>query len=202
MSWRTAHGSGGSALVRVETSPADELPVGLPADAGEVSRADHGHAGRFAGGNKVSARGGRAKAGKTKLAVRIGLSKLAEGSDFGPYKRSAVGFRKAHCGELARLVGGGVCGPGPSSIVATAALALAWSRYLSDRAQASGDADLAGKAIRFGDQSRQMLLTAHELCAREAVARKAARPEEDVMDRITRENREDDERLARLAKNE
>jgi hypothetical protein len=55
--------------------------------------------------------------------------------------------------------------------VASAALALAWSRYFSDVAAATGDPDLATRAIRLGDSSRQMLLTAHELCAREAEAR-------------------------------
>ncbi len=73
-------------------------------------------------------------------------------------------------------MGGGVCGPAPSSIVASAALALAWSRYLSDVAATEGDADLAVRAIRLGDSSRQALLTAHELCAREAEARRANRP--------------------------
>jgi hypothetical protein len=55
--------------------------------------------------------------------------------------------------------------------VASAALALAWSRYFSDVAARTGDAELAVKAVRLGDSSRQALLTAHELCAREAQAR-------------------------------
>jgi hypothetical protein len=58
--------------------------------------------------------------------------------------------------------------------VASAALALAWSRYFSDVAAKNGDAELAVKAVKLGDSSRQALLTAHELCAREAQARPRA----------------------------
>jgi hypothetical protein len=65
-----------------------------------------------------------------------------------------------------------MCGPGPSSIVASAALMLAWSRYFSDKAATTEDADLVIRSARLADQSRQALLTAHELCAREAEARK------------------------------
>ena len=80
-------------------------------------------------------------------------------------------FRRVQCAELARTVGGGVCGPGPSSIVASAALALAWSRYFSDLAATTGDAELAMRSARLGEVSRQHLLASHELVAREATAR-------------------------------
>jgi hypothetical protein len=56
--------------------------------------------------------------------------------------------------------------------VASAALQLAWSRYFSDQAALTGDPDLALTASRLADASRQNLLAAHELCAREADARK------------------------------
>jgi hypothetical protein len=58
--------------------------------------------------------------------------------------------------------------------VASAALALAWSRYLSDLAAANGDGEMAIRAARLGETSRQHLLAAHELCAREATARPKA----------------------------
>lgn len=190
MTWRTAHGAGASTLVRVETSPPDELPVGLPEPARSVSPSDRGAQGRFAGSNAQAAAGGRARAGKTKLTARLGLATLPPESEFQPYKKSAASFRKAQCLELARNVGGGVCGPGPSSIVASSALALAWSRYFSDRAALTGDPDLAAKALRAADTSRQMLLTAHELCAREGLARKANAPYESFGDRLDREEAE------------
>jgi hypothetical protein len=56
-------------------------------------------------------------------------------------------------------------------MVASAALQLAWSRYLSDLSAASGDPELAVTASRLANDSRQNLLAAHELCAREAQAR-------------------------------
>jgi hypothetical protein len=171
MALRRAHGTGSKALVRVETLSADELPAGMPAHAGAVSRAASAESGPFAEGNQRSVMGGYAKRGRVRFATRLGLSTLPEGNAFAPYRRSAASFRIAQCGELARNVGGGVCGPGPSSIVASAAIAIAWSRFLSDQAAATGNVALAVMALRAADMSRQMLLTAHELCAREAAAR-------------------------------
>jgi hypothetical protein len=55
--------------------------------------------------------------------------------------------------------------------VASAAVALGWSRYFSDRAAETNDVDLALKASTLAERSRTALLTAHELCAREAQAR-------------------------------
>lgn len=153
----------------IEPLPVDELPTGEPAPAVVASRPTHDARGKFAPGNALAAAGGRARAGKTRLADRLGLTVPSE--VFAPYHRSAVSFRRAHCSALAATVGGGVCGPGPSAIVATAALQLAWSRCLSDRAAQTGDIDLALRASRLADASRQNLLAAHELCAREAAAR-------------------------------
>jgi hypothetical protein len=173
MTIRTGHGSG-AGVPRVEVLPADELPVGVPVDAGPDSPSDRGEGGRFAPGNALARVGGRSRAGKTRLADRLGLAVLPDGSAFTPYRASAVSFRRAQCASLAASVGGGVCGPAPSSIVASAALALAWSRYLSDVAAEAGDAELAARAARLGETSRQHLLAAHELCAREAAARPRA----------------------------
>jgi hypothetical protein len=166
-----ASGHGDHALIRVETARTDEMPKGLPANAPTESPSDRGARGRFAAGNSLAETGGRAKRGKSRLTARLGLANLPEGNDFAQYRRAASTFRRVQCAELARCVGGGVCGPAPSSIVASAALALAWSRYFSDLAASTGDPELAVKAVRFGDSSRQALLTAHELCAREAQTR-------------------------------
>lgn len=173
---RKAHGQAAKygALVVAETAPPDELPAGVPADARETSPSDRGEGGRFARGNKTSAAGGKSKAGKTRLASQLGLTSLAASDAFAPYKGSAEAFRRAHVASLAATVGGGHCGTGPSSIVASAALALAASRYLYDTA--NGDPALMAQAARLADSSRNALLTAHELCAREAEARKASAP--------------------------
>lgn len=167
---RAGHGTG-AGVPRVEVLPADELPDGVPADARAERPSDRGEAGRFAPGNALARAGGRAKRGKSRLTARLGLSTLAEGDAFRPYRAAAATFRRVQCAELSRTVGGGVCGPGPSSVVASAALALAWSRFLSDQAAATGDPELAMRSARLGETSRQHLLAAHELCAREAAGR-------------------------------
>lgn len=173
MTLRKGHGDG-AGVPRVEVLPADELPEGVPAPARHESPSDRGEAGRFAPGNSLARAGGAARKGQTRLADRLGLALLDDSSGFRPYRAAAVSFRRAQCTELARTVGGGVCGPAPSSLISSAALQLAWSRYLSDRAAAEGDAELALKASRLAEASRQSLLAAHELCAKEAVARKKA----------------------------
>jgi hypothetical protein len=171
--------------LRAETAPANELPVGLPAPALVSARAERGARGHFApGARSAQSRGGSATKGKARLTSSLGLGKLPADAKFLPYRRAAAAFRRAQCNELARTVGGGRCGPGPSSIVGSAALALAWSRHFSDEAARSGDNALAVTAARLADQSRQSLLTAHELCAREAVARG---PSESTLARMRRE---------------
>lgn len=174
MTLRRAHGRGAKALLRAETMPADELPLGVQAPPQESAREERRPDGRWARGARTAqSAGGRATRGKSRLAARLGLSSLPDDSGLRTYMASAATYRRVQCAELARTVGGGVCGPAPASIVASAALALAWSRYLSDRAALTGDPELATRAIGLADRSRTMLLTAHELCAREAEARQA-----------------------------
>lgn len=172
MTLRTGHGNG-AGVPRVEVLPVDELPAGLPGPARLESPTDRGEGGKFAAGNRLASQGGKARQGKTRLAERMSLRSLPTGNDFAPYRKSAVSFRRAQCAELARNVGGGVCGPAPSSFVASAALQLAWSRYFSDVAAETGDAQAALTASRLADASRQNLLAAHELAAKEAQARGA-----------------------------
>jgi hypothetical protein len=174
MALRKGHGTG-AGKPRIETLPVDELPAGVPENARTVSRSDRRERGLFAPGNAFARAGGKARAGKTRLADRLGLHPLPEGSTFAPYKAGAVSFRRAQCAALAAMVGGGYCGPGPSACVASAALQLAWSRWFSDRAAETGNGDFALQASKLANDSRQNLLAAHELCAREAEARKAAR---------------------------
>lgn len=169
MTLRAAHGKGAAALVRVETAVPDELPEGvhasLLAETGSERRAD----GRWVqGATTAQARGGKARAGKVKLASKLGLDPLPLEA-FASYRRHAERFRREHCKAIAVTVGGGICGTGPSSMVASAALALAASRFLYDTH--NGDAAKLAQAARLADSSRQQLLTAHELAAREAEAR-------------------------------
>ena len=173
MALRNGHGTGAGSP-RVEVLPPDELPSGLPADADADSRSAAVEAGPFAKGNRRSVLGGRAKRGKSRLTARLGLASLPDDNAFAAYRRAAATFRRVQCSELARTVGGGVCGPGPSSVVASSALALAWSRFFSDQAAATGDHELAMRSARLGETSRQHLLAAHELAAKEAQARPRA----------------------------
>jgi hypothetical protein len=171
MSLRSGHGNG-RGTPHVEVLPPDELPEGVQAPPLASARGERRPDGTFAPGARTAqSAGGLATRGKSKLTARLGLTTLAEGDAFAPYRRAAATFRRVQCAELARAVGGGVCGPGPSSVVASAALALAWSRYLSDQAAATGDPELAMRSARLGETSRQHLLAAHELCAKEALAR-------------------------------
>ena len=81
-----------------------------------------------------------------------------------PYLPDAEAFAASEVERLAREVGGGVCAGAACSFVQSAALQLAGSRC----AFSSGDLALGS---RLADASRQNLLAAHELCAREAMAR-------------------------------
>jgi hypothetical protein len=168
---RSGHGKG-AGRPRVEVLPADELPDGIPEEAGDggLDEPEHDARGRFKAGNTVSAKGGRRKAGAIKLARRLGLDEIASEA-FAPYRSAAEAFRRHEVNRLAATVGAGYCGAGPASIVATAAMQRAASAYLSDVAGKTDDADLFIKASKLGNDSRQNLLAAHELCAREAKAR-------------------------------
>jgi hypothetical protein len=181
MTVRNGHGTG-AGVPRVEVLPVDELPAGVQAPPQASARGERRPDGTFAPGARTTqVAGGRATAGKTRLSARLGLSKLPEGAAFRPYKAAASSFRRAQCAALAASVGGGYCGPAPSSMVASAALQLAWSRHFSDLAAADGDPGLALTASRLADASRQNLLAAHELCAREAQGRTAALAPADPM---------------------
>ena len=98
----------------------------------------------------------------------LGLHTIApDATALHPYLIQAEAFAKHECERLAVTVGGGVCGSAPASLIQTAALQLASSRYL----YSLGDPAQFKLASTLGNDSRQNLLAAHELCAREAVAR-------------------------------
>lgn len=179
MALRTRHGNArqyGDTPI-LETLPIDELPEGVPADTRTTSPSDRGPRGRFAAGNALAALGGRAKAGTSKLARRLGLTVLPEDSAFRSYKSSAETFRRVTSASLAASVGGGYCGPIPSSMIASAALALAWSRYYLDAAATllevdpSGAAKMVDQGTKLAEASSSLVRQAHEYAAREAVAR-------------------------------
>ena len=167
MTLRTGHGNG-AGIPRIEVMPADELPAGVPAETRLESPRDRGAGGKFAAGNSLASAGGRARGGHARLARRLRLGDSFKDPRFEPYARSANAFRQAQIASLAQTVGGGYCGPGPSSIIASAALQLAASRFAFE---VLGNIEIGSK---LANDSRQNLLAAHEICAREAVARKAS----------------------------
>lgn len=171
MALRSGHGAG-KGTPRIEVLPVDELPAGVPAPASLA--ADRDASGKLIPGPGTSEQARRAALAKHEaatLARLTGLWEAPEGHAFQPYQRLITKWRDAHMAQLAATVGGGEVGPGPASVVSTAALQLGASRYLHDLGAATGDAKMLLDASRLADSSRQSLLAAHELTAKEAQAR-------------------------------
>lgn len=169
MTLRRGHGRGAGAP-RIEVLPVDELPEGLAAVKPEPQALPRPpYAAGSAEAREAGRRGGQRKAGTTALASGLGLAKAFADPTFDPYRRAAEAFAKLHVKHLGRSVGGGQCGPAPASIIWSAGLQLAASRWAFEVA---GDPALGSK---LANDSRQNLLAAHELCAREAAARPGPR---------------------------
>lgn len=152
----------------------DELPDGVPAPARRDAQRDE--AGRFVAGTGTSelARSGALAAHQSRqLAALLGLWAPDESHAYAPYTRLAREWRDNHMRQLAATVGGGEVGPGPASVISSAALQLAASRWLFDRGTELGDAKMLLDASRLADASRANVLSAHELAAKEAAARPA-----------------------------
>jgi hypothetical protein len=165
---RKAHGSfaaeGGTVVV--EVPPVDELPP-LPPLA---PKRHHKGNGIEAGSERAKARaraGGLAKAAKGKHLGRLGLATLPTDPRWAIYLAAGEDLAKAQARRLARAYG--ELGPGPSSILQTAGLQLAASRYYADK----GELDRASK---LGDSSRQNVLAAYHLAALEAGAKPKRAP--------------------------
>lgn len=174
MTLRSGHGNG-RGVPRIEVLPVDELPAGLPEPARPPATRDA--SGRFLPGpgtREIARKGAKAAQEARQLAQLLGLWDPPEGHPYAPYLRLAREWRDAHMGQLASTVAGGEVGPGPASVVSSAALQLAASRYLSDLGAQLGDSKMLLDASRLSDSSRQNLLAAHELAAREAAARPKA----------------------------
>ncbi len=173
MSLRSGHGNG-AGVPRVEVLSADELPAGVAAlnrpREPEIRRDANGRPADAESHRALSALGGKARAGKSRLARRVALGDTFADPRFERYAGAAKAFRRLHVRRLAQCVGGGECGPAPSSIIASAALQLAASRFAFE---VLGEVQLGS---RLANDSRQNLLAAHELCAREAEARVKSAP--------------------------
>lgn len=183
----------------LEALPVDALPEGVPAGAADMPAPDRGTGGRFQPGNASAARGGHGKAGRSRLASSLGLAgRLPDAHAFRSYRASGEALRRATGASLASTIGGGVVGPLPSTLVASGALTLAWSRYFFDSAAAelgSGDPSkapaLVALAAKLSEASSRLFREAWEYTAREAEAARA-RPNQDPLARWARPGDGDD----------
>lgn len=167
MTARTRHGNAKRYGVGpvIEVLPIDESPAGVP-DPNAAPTPARDASGRYQAGHPqtiAAARAaGRSRARHTVLSHTLGVT--SADPDWVRHKGQAEAFRRAQVRALRESVGGGVCGPAAASCVASAALALAGSRLSFER----GELELFS---RLALESRQHLLAAQELCAREALAR-------------------------------
>lgn len=150
----------------------DELPAGVPAPTRPAAERDE--AGRLRAGpgtTELARAAARALHEGRQLAQLAGLWEAPEGHAYQPYARLAREWRDAHMAQLSATVGGGRIGPGPASVVSSAAMQMAASRWLYDLGAQHGDSKAMLDASRLADASRANVLSAHELAAKEAQAR-------------------------------
>lgn len=169
MALRKGHGNG-AGVPRIEVLPADELPAPIPALPEQVERRADGTLANPEAAKALGAKGGLAKAQKKKLLQGMGLVDMAEDNSFTPYYKAAQAWLEAEVGVYAAMCGGAL-GPGPSALLGNAAIALAMSRYLSDKAYNEQNELHSRQALRYWDAMKQQKLAALELGVREAKMR-------------------------------
>lgn len=179
MTLRRAHGTGATALLRSERRPLDEIPPLNASDTAEGTRSARVRGRPFTRGNAAAK--GR-KPAMASVGVRV------DDTTDPAYRRAlrqAAAYRRRRCSELTRDHGGELSA-GVSGMVATAALALAASRWLYERAGSAGKGApaLLVQAAALADKARQAELTAIDLAQREARARPKRNPIEALRERM------------------
>jgi len=181
MTYRTAHGKASGSGPRIEVLPIDELPSGMPAPAaqqppplpGERPTAFTPMQAGTERTRELARRGAAARWDKERKRVKIleclGLVDTPTDIGFHPYLIQAEEFALKEVERLAAEVGAGHCPINAASLVQSAALQLASSRYLF--ACAAQDDKKIALASKLADASRQNLLAAHELTVRTAQQR-------------------------------
>ena len=166
-------------MPRIEVLPPDELPHPLPVLVAPPSEplnfTPTGQIADSATAKLLGARGGHAKANKKRLLQGLGLADLNDQDAFLPYWRAVNDWVEAQLAVTAGMCGGSI-GPGPASIIGTAGVQLAASRYFSDIGMKTGNPKMFAEASKLGDASRQNLLAAYELGRREGEVRKDVNP--------------------------
>ena len=160
-------------MVVHENQPFDELrrPDPTAEPDGPVNRRPDGTVADKDAARELGRRGGRAFALRMRILRSLGLVALASDHAFYPYETAGQDFANAGVASLAKMFDG-VCGEGPASIVKTAGMQLAISRFFFDVGKLDGDAKLLGQASSLGNDSRTSMGAAYELQSREAEARK------------------------------
>lgn len=171
MAKRKAHGDAAKRgnLVVIEGLPVDELPCGIPAPPSPVPLRNSAGQLMASPGTTELARIAGLAAGEARLLERMmGFAQLPEDGPMRLYLKLAHQVRDSELDNLRDNVGGGSVPPGAASMVATAALELAASRYLYDRWLTTGDDAAMREAGTHADRSKQTLLAAHELTVKQA----------------------------------
>lgn len=164
MTLRSGHGGSGKHLVVVETRPVDELGA-LNADDTVQGLAITSRRGRpFQRGNRAAA--GRPPA----LASSAGMPLDAADPLYKKCLAWARRYRKHRIKELAIQHGGDVSS-GVCSLITSASLDMAASRYVTARVAAGGNPADLKLASQLGQAAKQSELCALEIAAREAAAR-------------------------------
>ncbi len=158
----------------IEVPPHDELPKPVtpaPAPPGvPLTFREDGRIADSATASELGRRGGLAKANRVRLLDSLGLKKFADNDEFAPYRHGAEEFVKHHLLELGKITGG-VVSSGPSTMVSSAALQLAASRWAFDKGGTSGDAKMMVMGSSFANDAKTNLLAAYSYAALEARAR-------------------------------
>jgi hypothetical protein len=174
MAQRTAHGAAArnGTLIVQEPVPFDELarPDPRAEPNGPVERRSNGQVADAASARALARLAVQKRALYTRILRSLGLVELAADHAFYPYEVAGQEFADGYIESLASMFDG-ECGGGPASIVKTAGLQLAVSRYFYDKGKLAGDAKLLGQASQLGNDSRVSAGAAYELQSREAEAR-------------------------------
>src|SRR5262245_35588024 len=105
---------------------ANEMPKGVQAIAQAEARNERRPDGTFdRGARTAQSKGGRSLKNRTALSHEAGLSSLGALEEVKPYLDQAKPYARKLCADYAASFGGGYCGPGPASVISSAALQLA-----------------------------------------------------------------------------
>lgn len=173
---RSNHGADRKARgprVVIETVPFNELPQPAVEAARSVPLAfrSDGRIGNQETARELGRRGGQERARHARILRSLGLVQLAKDHVFYDYEIAGEQFANKQIETLAAMYDG-ECSEGPSSIIKTAALQLAASRFLYDLGKQNGDPNMLMKASALGNDSRTNIANALELQSREVAARK------------------------------